>query len=268
MDYNFYIPQKKQIKNLVHSFWQLEGIVPFRTERIIPKGIIEIIFNFCSDSIETRLGNRDFAFPKCLINGFNTDLIRMVMPSEKSFFGIQLQPSAVSKLFRLPGCELSNVAIDVSLIDHTFSFIWEQLAEQNDFNSRINIFANWLIRKFKDDNDLREDLVNHFLYKEGDHHLKVPELSKLLCYSSRQLSRKFHEATGLNTEEILLYKKYLHSVHLIHHSRLSLTEIAYQSCFADQSHFIRSFRAFTQMTPGQYRNTKSFAKGHIYENVR
>ena len=32
----------------------------------------------------------------------------------------------------------------------------------------------------------------------------------------------------------------------------TLTDVAYDNGFADQSHFIRSFREFTQITPGNY----------------
>ena len=76
------------------------------------------------------------------------------------------------------------------------------------------------------------------------------------------------ETTGMNTEEILLYKKYLHAVHLMHHTNLLLTKVAYQSHFSDQAHFIRSFKAYTQLTPGKYNRNKSNVKGHIFENVR
>ena len=72
----------------------------------------------------------------------------------------------------------------------------------------------------------------------------------------------------MNTEEMLLYKKYLHSVDLIHQTDYSLTEIAYQSNFSDQSHFIKSFKDYTSMTPGEYKRNKSFVKGHLFENVR
>ena len=67
---------------------------------------------------------------------------------------------------------------------------------------------------------------------------------------------------------MLLYKKYLHAVHLMHHTALPLTAIAYQSQFAHQSHFIRSFRMYTGITPGQYKRNKGFVKGHLYQDVR
>ncbi|MEJ0101984.1 MAG: helix-turn-helix domain-containing protein [Bacteroidota bacterium] len=37
---------------------------------------------------------------------------------------------------------------------------------------------------------------------------------------------------------------------LIQHSTLSLTSIAYNCRFSDQSHFIKTFKSLAQMTPG------------------
>jgi AraC-like DNA-binding protein len=50
---------------------------------------------------------------------------------------------------------------------------------------------------------------------------------------------------------------YLESVRLIHAKRLikaglSLNEIAYATCFSDQSHFINRFKQYLGVTPGQY----------------
>jgi len=72
----------------------------------------------------------------------------------------------------------------------------------------------------------------------------------------------------MNAEQIIRYKKYLHTIHLIHHSCLSLTEIAYDSGFSDQSHFIKTFKSFAQIKPNEYRSNKSTWAGHIFENVR
>ena len=98
--------------------------------------------------------------------------------------------------------------------------------------------------------------------------MSVSKLSELLCYSPRHLSRKLRELTGMNTEEILLYKKYLQAVNLIHHSGLSLTQVGYACHFADQSHFIKTFKSFALLTPKEYKNRRSAIAGHIYENVR
>jgi AraC-like DNA-binding protein len=53
----------------------------------------------------------------------------------------------------------------------------------------------------------------------------------------------------------------------MHHSRLSLTEVAHQSHFADQSHFNKTFKAYANMTPGQYLRQKDFLQGHLYASA-
>ncbi len=110
--------------------------------------------------------------------------------------------------------------------------------------------------------------MNNFLYAINPQPVSVTQLASTLCYSSRHLSRKLFEATGMNAEEVLLYKKYLHAVDLMHRGELSLTEIAHQSHFADQSHFIRTFKTYTGLTPGAYKRNRSEVKGHLFENVR
>ena len=268
MKNNCYIPIEPCFKNIIHSVWQIEGFPSFHNEQIIPKGVVEIIFNFSgSTPIPAQLGSKQYHLSNCFINGFNKKPIQVQLPAQQVYFGILFQPLAIKKIFRTPACEFSDITVDLTLLDSTFHSLWHQLAEQDNFDNRVQIFLSWLKRNFIDWQP-QEQLINNFLYAVNQHHLSVTALANTLCYSPRQLSRKLFEATGMNTEEILLYKKYLHAVHLIHQSELSLTEIAYQSHFSDQSHFIKTFKTYTEITPGEYKRNMSHVKGHIYENVR
>jgi AraC-like DNA-binding protein len=264
----FYIPKTPHFKNVIHSIWQVEGFTSFQKEFILPKGIVEVIFNFSGSSpILAQLHNGQIQLPNCFINGFNKTIIEVQLPAQQVYFGVLFQPLAVKKIFGTPAGEFSDSTVDLTLLDAAFQSLWHQLAEQANFDKRVAVFCNWMEKKLPDW-EPQEKLINNFLYAIDQHDLSVKELSASLYYSPRHLSRKLFEATGMNSEEVLLYKKYLHAVHLIHHTELSLTEIAYQSHFSDQSHFIKSFKAFTKMTPGEYKRNKGYQKGHIYENVR
>ena len=246
----------------------MEGFTSFHDEHIIPKGIVEVIFNFGDGSpIIGTIGSKQHHLSNCFINGFNTVPVTLQLPEQQEFFGVQLQPLAVKKIFGVPAGEFSDSLVDLALLDTSFDSLWYQLAEQNSFDNRVAIFSNWIEAKLPGWQP-QEKMINDFLSGIDQHDLTVKDLANSVCYSPRQLSRKMAEATGLNTEEILLYKKYLHAMHLIHHTDLSLTKIAYQSHFSDQSHFIKSFKTFTNMTPGDYKKSKGYVKGHIYENVR
>ena len=268
MNSNIHIPQSPHLKNVIQSVWQVDGLTPFRNEHIIPNGIIEVIFNFSDGSpIPAHVGDRQYHLAKSFINGFNTVPIQLQLPERQTFLGMRLQPLAVKKFLGIPASAFSDMIVDLALLDSTLHALWHRLADQNNFENRISVLTGWMGKKLPGLLP-QETMINNFLSGIDQHDVSVTELSHSLCYSTRQLSRKMAEATGMNTEEILLYKKYLHAVHLIHHTDLSLTKIAYQSHFSDQSHFIKSFKTYARMTPGEYKASKGYLKGHIYENVR
>jgi len=268
LKHNFYIPKETCFKQVMHSIWQVDQYTNCNKEYIIPKGVVEIIFNFSHSGATTaQLNNAVYHLPNCFINGFNTTPIQVQHPKQQVFFGVVLQPLAIKKILGFPAGEFSDVTVDLTLLDSIFHSLWHQLAEQDNFDKRVSVFLNWVTKKITEWLP-QEQLINTFLYAVDQHELSVNELASAVCYSPRHLARKMVEATGMNTEAILLYKKYLHAVHLIHHTDLPLTAIAYQSQFSDQSHFIKTFKSYAKMTPGEYQRNKSVVKGHLYNDVR
>ena len=265
---HLYIPKESFYQDVIQSIWQVERQTSFQDENILPKGIAEIIFNLSNhSSILAQLHNESFRLPVCFINGFNKIPIKLVHDEQQLFFGITFHPLAIKKIFRIPAYEFSDLTVDLTLIDPNFRLIREQLADLDNFEARVNVILNWLKKNIVNP-DLREQAMNRFLHTNENHALSVRELANTLYYSPRHLSRKIFEATGMNTEEILQYKRYLHAMHLIHNTQLSLTAIAYQSQFSDQSHLIKTFKFFAKMTPGDYKRNRGFIKGHLYRNVR
>lgn len=236
-------------------------------ETIIPKGIIEIIFNFSpTPPIQVQIDNSLFYIDKCFINGFNTKPVHIFSPEKQQFFGIRFHPTAIKQLFRIPAGEFANQVTDLTLIDKEIDSLWHQLAETEIFEERIKILSNWINVRTGTIPD-RDLLFNQFLNSTLTDIPSVTTLANSLYYSTRQLSRKLVELTGINTEQVLAYKKFQLAVQLIHHTDRTLTQIAYDSQFADQSHFIKNFKSFAAITPMEYRQNKSMMPGHIYKNI-
>lgn len=267
MENNFSIPKSALLKEIVYSFWQVHrpNNLPMN-ETIIPKGIIEIIFSFETQKIHGQINNKQISVPRCFVHGHNSCPVHLHIADQQTFFGVILHPTAVKHILKIPPVEFVNCIIDLTIIDVSFYKLWHNLGEQKNFNNRVSFFTNWLINRLPVLTD-REKAFNYFLNNHSNTSLTVSELTKRFCYSSKQLTRKLYEITGMNTEQTLLYKKYLHSIHLIHNSELSLTEIAYICQFYDQSHFIKTFRSLTLLTPKEYKQGKSNIIGHILENV-
>lgn len=75
------------------------------------------------------------------------------------------------------------------------------------------------------------------------------ELNLHWAHLSREFPRYFHCTFGAYLRKVRIEK----SLALLPDNRLSLTEIALQCGFADQSHFIRCFREFMGVTPKAFR---------------
>ncbi|MBK6285395.1 MAG: helix-turn-helix transcriptional regulator [Draconibacterium sp.] len=96
--------------------------------------------------------------------------------------------------------------------------------------------------------------------------LNIKKLLTQCNFSDRHLRRLSNHYMGMKLEEYILYRMYIKSLLAIHDFSKSLTFIAHDNGFYDQSHFIRCFKTFTGLTPGEYRKQMSELPGHIYKD--
>jgi len=246
----------------VYLAWQIGGNPKYRHETIIPKGCIEIIFNFSPDKITFRpAGSTEQSMPPCFISGINTIPFVLDHSSHHALFGLRLHPCAVQNLLAVPSGEFIDKTVDLTLIDPVFRALWHRLYPAG-FEQRIRLVDQWIRDTYHAPRGL-DKAIGGFL-EAPIRDCTVAHLSEQLCSSRRNLTRKFRQLLGMCTEEALLYRKYLRSLELVHHTDRALTEIAYESNFYDQSHFIREFRRYAELTPTEYRKSRSPLCGHIY----
>lgn len=81
----------------------------------------------------------------------------------------------------------------------------------------------------------------------------LDELSQLLQIHPVHLSRDFSKYFNCNLGEYIRKLRVERSFALLANDELSLTEIAFRCGFADQSHFVRSFKQFGGSNPSAYR---------------
>ncbi|MEO8066230.1 MAG: helix-turn-helix transcriptional regulator [Flavobacteriales bacterium] len=254
---------------VVRLFWQTERVHwPYRSEVIVPKGLVEVIFDLSPiNGVRAQFLNTTFDLPRVFLTGYNTRSIRVHVPRLHNSFGVVLHPSATKRFFGVPARECVDHCLDLTLVDPGSVALWHEVAMGPTFEVRQAAVFRWIQQRYTTW-EARERAMDGFLSDPRGARLSVTQLADHLCWSTRQLGRRMHELTGMNTEQLLLYKKHLHALDLIHHSARSLTEIAYSSGFADQAHFTRSFKSLAGVTPKMYRAHKGAVVGHFNEDVR
>lgn len=264
MNAQMYIPANSPLKEYITGIWEVYGYRNL-TETILPKGIFEMVFNLADDMDGILpFANDVVRTPKCFIQGINTHVINANYHGQQHLFGIRLQPHMVQSLLGIMPSELNNIIVDLTLIKGEFKIIWEQLIEAQSFEERVQIIETVFPILSDADNPRAKKLSQLFLAESIQNFQSIDQLSQQVFYSSRHLNRKVHSIFGMSAEELIIYKKFLHAVNLMHAEKTTLTDITYRSGFYDQSHFSRVFKKYTGMTAKNYQTAKGNLPFHLF----
>jgi AraC family transcriptional regulator len=85
--------------------------------------------------------------------------------------------------------------------------------------------------------------------------LRLDDLAREAGLSTSHFIRSFRESTGKTPYQFLLDWRVQRAQSLMRDSRISLTNVAKLSGFANQHHLARIFRRTTGMTPSAYRGS-------------
>jgi|SRR5579859_2440975 len=86
---------------------------------------------------------------------------------------------------------------------------------------------------------------------------RVAELAAKVRLSTSHFSRAFKEIFGCSPQQFILERRIEHAKHLMLTTDRRLSDIAYASGFADQSHFSRVFGRLVGFTPNAWRRSFS-----------
>jgi len=264
----FTIPPPESLKPFVRCFWVLEH--DFGEEetsyvyRSIADSCVEMVFHYKGQFNELI----DTCQPRNWFSGIHFQADRYTrFETNESFgiFGVYIYPFAVPWLFNVPSEKTSNEMLD---LDTFFGFDGRELEERMmiapDNEARVSILGNFLEKcllkaRFKD--HTIATAIKHVIHsKQID---TVSDLAETFNLSTRQFDRKFKEYAGFSPKTYLRLVR-LNNAIKGHNSDKSLTQIAYECGYYDQSHFIHDVKAFTGYHPGFYFSGKAEGTEYLY----
>ena len=92
-----------------------------------------------------------------------------------------------------------------------------------------------------------------FMETHLERDLQLSELAREAGISTSHFIRSFRQSTGKTPHQYLIRRRIERAKTVMNDERVSLTEVALASGFADQHHLSRIFRRITGMTPSTYR---------------
>lgn len=144
--------------------------------------------------------------------------------------------------------------------DSIFTFIkLMNEAQINDIQSKnsvemlfLSFIENAIISSDKGQFPNWMNLIKEILNDRWNENISLKELSNKVGVHPTTISKYFRKYFGCTLGEYTRKLKVEHSIHFLHSSNYSLTEIAHICGFSDQSHFIRIFKSMTGYLPKKY----------------
>jgi AraC family transcriptional regulator len=97
--------------------------------------------------------------------------------------------------------------------------------------------------------------VTEFIRVHLTDDLSLEDLARQVGFSAYHFARLFRQATGHSPHQFVLLQRLEHAQNLLKKTDLSLTDVALESGFANQSHLTQVFKRRLGITPRTYRQT-------------
>src|SRR5690606_14219169 len=157
-------------------------------------------------------------------------------------FGFYLYPHAFAQLFCLPANELTNQAVDIkTLCGKEGEILEEKIMLALDNDQRVKLVADFLEARLK---NVRTEFANICsaikAISNSYQTVTVKSLATNNFLSVRKFERRFKEFSGFNPKLFLRITRF-NSILNKPFQNKSLTEIAFDFGYYDQSHFIHDF---------------------------
>lgn len=171
--------------------------------------------------------------------------------------GVKLKPSAI---YVLTGVDMHHLVDDIVPIEDVWPkaevvALCETLHACWEVRSMVSTLEQFLMGKLKQ----REALIKDqriMLTANGMEALRwtsMDDIKEFTCFSERSLERHFKKRMGMSPKTYLRICRFnAVKARLDQKADCSWQELAFNSGYYDQSHFIKEFKHFSGRTPGEY----------------
>ena len=166
------------------------------------------------------------------------------------------KPYAIHALFGIPSQELTDKPTSLELLLQTTraKALQEQLLNAIDVSEMISLLDEYilhLIAKVKADHRLIEYAVEKITNCFGKGALR--SVQREMYLTERSFQRLFEKNIGMSPNLYRRVAQFNAAFEMLNSRQFDkLSDIAFRHGYADQSHYIRSFKEFTNISPKEY----------------
>ncbi|MBU2905825.1 helix-turn-helix domain-containing protein [Arenibacter algicola] len=269
MDYQTYEPQI-DLKSLVSCYWTLE--VPKQSDsqkqRIVPDGCIEMAF-ILGDDIKRYTSENEFILqPRAMVLGQTIEPFYIEPTGFVKTFAVRFYPYGFANFVSEPISKLANkeTPINQLFVLENADELEQKIINANNTEERISIIEKFLLDKLNDEKTINKIVINtvdSLLLSNGS--ASINSILKDDLSKRRQLERNFKRQIGISPKQLGKVIRLQTALKmLLDQKSENLTDIAYESEYFDQAHFIKDFKEFTGINPKEFIKHENLALSALF----
>ena len=236
-----------------YYLYESETDVPY-TDKAFATGCVEIMFNLGGGTWQTNVDGNFITTPSIELWGQIIQPLIFKSLGKNTMFGIRFFPHTVSCFINENVGQFNNRISDFrDIMNNSAGTLHSKLLETPVLKQRVEIVEAFLLQRLSlsGKQQGRLQLIGGIIneLKQEDFFDNIENVASRYGITSRYLQKLFLQYTGLTPKLFSKINRFQNSLLLVSKQNESLTSIAYECGYFDQSHFIREFRSFTGDTP-------------------
>jgi AraC-like DNA-binding protein len=224
---------------------------------VFPGGYMEMIFNLGEAIWRSATDHAFHKTPPVEFWGQITRPMKVRSSGKNSMLGIRFHPHTAAYFIKEDINELNDQVADLKdLLGKEVKTLHAKLMDISSLNERIVLIENFLLGRLAITGRIfnKIPLVGQVLkeMEQSDDTDNMRDIASRYEITPRYLQKLFIQCTGITPKFYSQINRFQRSLKLIKQRDESLTSIAYECGYFDQSHFIREFKSFTGITPSAY----------------
>lgn len=226
-------------------------------DKVFPSGNTEIIFNLGTGNWHTLNGETYDTTPPIELWGQLVKPLSIRSTGRNTMLGIRLLPHGAAAILNDNISLFNNQVSSFSDVNgKAVNSLHNQLFEARSWSKRIALVEAFLLQQLSLAAKRLPKLavISDLMYelRQQDTPLTMETMATRYGITARYMQQLFLQYTGLTPKLYSQINRFQKSLQLVTAGDESLTSIAYECGYADQSHFIKEFKSFTGYTPSGY----------------
>lgn len=255
MNFKRVLPDKS-ISLFVKEIWLYEQTTISQT--VLPffaDGYPGLIFQQADRGLFITPHNKQM--PKLFLYGQTITPVELVLQGSYKLIVFQLYPFVLRSFFNIIPKDLNDNCYNLDQLPENVGVeLINNLNNTNNTQKKVSILSGFLCTLF---DRKKEELDQHIataikkiIRKNGQ--VPIQQLYTGLYLTERTFERRFINAVGVTAKQFCKMIQFQESLEqLTQNDYTKLTDIVYANGFADQSHFIKVFKAYTGKTPSAFK---------------